>query len=294
MPRKPRIHAPGLLYHVILRGNNRQNVFFRDADYVAWESLLVEALDRYSARLHCYCWMTNHVHFVAQVGETPLGAVVRHAATRYSRNINLMQGRTGHLFERRHRAIVVTEDRYLMGLVRYIHANPVRAGLVTDVDEYRWSSHQVYAGFRRCGWLATDTVLQAFGKTQTIARRNYLAFMGAHVEDDLSRYRQSADEPPARGTDARGADKTNSRHDRHRQSPALEEIVRRHLQQAGLTEAQLTGPSRCRAITRVRTDIAVAALREGSASLAGLARRLNRSESALCQAVTARKKSRGQ
>ena len=290
MARKPRIHCPGALYHVILRGNDRQAVFFDDPDRDLWESLLLRALERYEASLHAYCWMTNHMHFIAQVGEKPLGAVVRHAAARYSRRVNEQQNRTGHLFERRHRAILVTGDRYLMGLVRYIHRNPVRAGMVANLDEYRWSSHPIYAGLRSSPWLTTDTVLQMFGETSATARRNYRRFMQDHAQEDLSQYRKGRDEDHEAPITRKASGSRQDDPEGGQQQPTLESIIHRHLKTHGLAEAQLSGPGRARYLTSVRGDIAVEALEQGVTNIAGLARRLNRSESAISQAVNIRKK----
>ncbi|MGI9307911.1 MAG: transposase, partial [Gammaproteobacteria bacterium] len=144
MARNPRIHYPGAIYHVILRGNYRQPVFYPPTDQQLWQSILIDALERYNSSIHCFCWMTNHLHTAIQVSEEPLAAAIRYAASQYSRKINLSQGRTGHLFERRHRAILVEDENQLKGLVRYIHNNPVRAGMVEHPGEYRWNSHPLY------------------------------------------------------------------------------------------------------------------------------------------------------
>lgn len=292
MPRRPRIHFADALYHVILRGNNHQNIFHDDGDYLLWESLLAESLCRYDAQVHCYCWMTNHVHCIAQVGETPLGAIVRRTAAQYSRKLNQRLGRTGHLFERRHRAILVADDRYLAGLVRYIHSNPVRAGIVGDVDAYRWTSHAEYAGSRASTWLTTGTISRVFGETPAIARNAYLALMANDTtEDPLPHDDRSQGGPTGESVSvgATGQQASRNRIDQ-RSARSLDDIVGLYLEKSGLTEAQLTGPSRARAIASVRFEIAAAAMREGTASLASVARRLHRSESAISQALTLRRK----
>lgn len=288
MARKPRIHFPGAIYHVILRGNDRQNIFFRDSDRSYWESILVTALNRYEASIHCYCWMTNHVHMIVQVGEKPLASTIRYAASQYSRKINLQQRRTGHLFERRHRAFLIRDDAYLKGLVRYIHRNPMRAGMVDDIDQYNWSSHPVYAARSTSSWLETRTVLRAFGAKRRTARQRYMTFIHSHDDvEDLTRYRNGMDEDAA---EEQAAAPCMSASRMPEPNPlTLESIIRCHLQRSGLTEAMLTGPSRARHITKVRTDIAMEALEHGVSNIAGLSRRMNRSESAISQAVTARK-----
>jgi len=289
MARKTRIHYPGAMYHVTLRGNDQQNIFFCDSDRYLWEFILITALSRYEAHIHGYCWMTNHVHMVVQVAQEPLASTMRYAASQYSRKINLRQQRTGHLFERRHSAFLVQEDSYLKGLIRYIHNNPVRAGIVDSMDQYPWSSHLAYAGRLEKSWLETRAVLRVFGATKRVARRRYLAFMQADHHEDLSLYQNSGNEEdesledPARTT-------CNPATQKPQTSPqTLESIIRHHLQCSGINEAMLTGPSRARCIARVRTDIAMEAIEHGIANIADLARRLNRSESAISQAVNARK-----
>ena len=130
MPRRPRLHLHGGFYHVILRGNGRQAVFFDAEDHEQWQLILYQGLTRYRHRLHAYCWMTNHVHMAIQAGAEPLDGFMGFVASRYARILNRKTGRPGHLFERRYRAILVQQDTYLKELLRYIHLNPVRARMV--------------------------------------------------------------------------------------------------------------------------------------------------------------------
>ena len=99
MPRKPRIHLPGGFYHVILRGNGRQAIFFDSTDRQTWEDLLQASLHRYGHRLHAYCWMTNHIHMAVQAGTEPLALFMSHLASRYARYLNRANG-AGHRFVR--------------------------------------------------------------------------------------------------------------------------------------------------------------------------------------------------
>jgi len=289
MPRKPRIHYPGALYHVTLRGNDRQEIFFCNSDRSLWERILTTALDRYEASIHGYCWMSNHVHMIVQVGEEPLASTIRYAASQYARKINLQQQRTGHLFERRHGAALVQEDSYLKGLIRYIHNNPVRAGIVEGTDQYRWSSHLAYAGDVVNSWLETCLVLGMFGTMKRAARQRYLAFMRSDGDGDLSRYRNGANEEDEPLESQAGSTGNRSSRMTPMTTQTLESIIHHHLQDNDLTDAMLTGPSRARYITKVRIDIAVEALEQGIANVADLSRRLNRSESTINQGIVARR-----
>ena len=134
MPRLPRLHVPGGFYHVILRGNHREDLFATREDRLVLNEIVAESIARCEARVHAFCWMTNHLHALVQIGATPLGKLVQRIATRYSRYRHRALHTTGHLFERRHRAWLVEADAYFVALLRYIHLNPVSAGMVGHAE----------------------------------------------------------------------------------------------------------------------------------------------------------------
>ena len=127
MARKPRLHIPGGLYHVILRGNAQQDVFFTPADRRCFYELLTEGTARFDYRVHAFCLMTNHLHLALQVGDLELSAGMQNLSFRYTRYLNTRLNRVGHLFQGRFKAFLVDQDRYGLALVRYLHLNPVRA-----------------------------------------------------------------------------------------------------------------------------------------------------------------------
>ncbi|MDH3392635.1 MAG: transposase [Desulfobulbaceae bacterium] len=177
MARKPRIHYPGAIYHVILRGNGGQNIFFSVADRSRFYHLLREGVDRFGHRLHAFCLMTNHIHLAIQVGEIPLAKIVQNLSFRYTRYINHRKKRIGHLFQGRYKAILLDRDAYLLELIRYIHLNPVRAGIDKDPLNYRWSSHRGYLGQETIPWLTTNWLLSQFAGDEKMARQRYEAFV---------------------------------------------------------------------------------------------------------------------
>jgi len=179
MARKPRLHYPGAVYHVMLRGNAGQAIFFAPEDYTYLYRLLAEGRDRYGHRIHAFCCMTNHIHLVLQVAEAPLARIMQNLAFRYSRWVNQRQGRTGHLFQGRYKALLVDADSYLVTLTRYIHLHPVRAALVPHPEDYPWSGHRAYIGNASVSWLTTDWVLSQFSSHLNIARQGYRAFVEA-------------------------------------------------------------------------------------------------------------------
>jgi REP element-mobilizing transposase RayT len=171
MPRKRRIHYPGAIYHVMLRGNAKQDIFHGDEEYRHFESILADGLEEYSLTLHAYCWMKNHVHMALQVKEAPLSKFMQTLSQRYTQWINKKHERVGHLFQGRYKAILVDKDDYLAELIRYIHLNPVRAGIVGDPTDYTFSSHAAYAGHVKApSWLFIDRNHGQFGKTLSGAR----------------------------------------------------------------------------------------------------------------------------
>lgn len=179
--RKPRLHVPGALYHVTLRGNHRQDIFFRPDDRTLLNSIVSEVIARYGARLHAYCWMTNHTHLLIQVSDLPLGRIMLRIASRYARELQARFLTTGHLFERRYHAVLVDANEYLLELVRYIHLNPVRAKMAALPAEYPWSSHQVYLGQRAEPWVTTEFALSLFHSDTHQAVTAYDRFVHADL-----------------------------------------------------------------------------------------------------------------
>ena len=177
MARKPRIHYPGAFYHITLRGNARQDIFFDEKDRYRFYLLMQEGTERYGHRIHAFCLMTNHVHLLIQVAEVPLSRIMQNLSFRYTRWANWRQEKSGHLFQGRYKAVLVDADEYLLELVRYIHLNPVRVAITKDPMEYPWSSHRAYCGMEALPWLCTDLTLSSFGRRMDTARRKYREFV---------------------------------------------------------------------------------------------------------------------
>jgi len=166
MPRKGRIHIPGAVYHVILRGNDRQDIFADDKDRFRFYSILDITRQRFPFKIHAFCLMTFHLHLELQVADVPLPKIIQCIAQRYAQWFNWRHHKTGHLFERRYKAILVDADEYLKVLAAYIHLNPVRARVVKSPETYKWSSHRAYLGKVTLPWLETDLILSTFSSTK--------------------------------------------------------------------------------------------------------------------------------
>ncbi len=180
MPRSARLDTPGTLHHVIIRGIERREIVDDDNDRNAF----VERLGRLSADLETpvYAWalMTNHAHILLRSGGAGLSTFMSKLLTGYAMSYNRRHHRHGHLFQNRYKSIVCEEDSYFMELVRYIHLNPLRAGLVDTLAKlgwYRWGGHSCVVGRRKQAWFERNYVLRWFGATEREGLRNYQDFV---------------------------------------------------------------------------------------------------------------------
>jgi REP element-mobilizing transposase RayT len=175
MPRKPRIHFPGALYHCLNRGNRRKPLFLSDEDYLFMLDCLQQTVSKFGACLHGYCLMPNHFHLIIQAQQVPLSTLMRSCLTRYAQHFNRQHHLTGHVFQGRYRAILCQKESYLLELIRYVHLNPVRAHLVEAPHLWRWSSLNDYLHSSQHSWLHTEDVLSHFGRQPRSKLRTFLA-----------------------------------------------------------------------------------------------------------------------
>ncbi|OGP61401.1 MAG: hypothetical protein A2V67_01895 [Deltaproteobacteria bacterium RBG_13_61_14] len=174
MSRPWRIQFPGAIYHVTARGNDRQAIFRNNADREAFLELLGRSRDRFHLRLFAFCLMTNHYHLFLQTPQPNLAAALHWLNATYSGRFNRLHRRSGHLFQGRYQAALVTQETHWLHLSIYLHLNPVRAGLVDDPADYEWSSFRDYTRARsRFPWLSPAAVLDAYGLNPIAARRGY-------------------------------------------------------------------------------------------------------------------------
>ncbi len=143
MPRKPRIHYLGALYHVICRGNNREWVFRSEMEKQEYMERIAEYKRRYGFKLYAWVLMSNHAHLLIEVRDVSLSKIMQGIQQGYTQWYNRRHKHTGHVFEQRYKATLCNKDRYLLALIRYIHQNPERAKLEGGLD-YLWSSHKSY------------------------------------------------------------------------------------------------------------------------------------------------------
>lgn len=193
MPRRARMYVPGLPYHIVQRGNNREACFIEPENYQFYLELWREMARRYGVAVHAYCLMTNHVHFLVTPGRADsVSNAMKVVGSRYAHYINLRYKRTGTLWEGRHRASLVQSDTYLLCCHRYIELNPVRAGMVARPDEYRWSSYGGNA-WGDPGWLTPHEEYLRLGATREARCYTYRELFRHQLsEADLHLIRKAA------------------------------------------------------------------------------------------------------
>jgi len=186
MWRPLRISYPGAFYHVTSRGNERRSIYQTNRDFEKFIGYLESATERYGARIHCFCLMTNHYHLLLETPRGNLQAILHHLNTSYTNYFNTKNKRVGHLFQGRYKAILVEKDRYALELSRYIHLNPVRAQLVKHPIQYPWSSYSAYGEKKkRWSWLHTDFILAQISRNKRKALRGYQEYTQRGIAENL-------------------------------------------------------------------------------------------------------------
>lgn len=180
MPRQPRLDAPGLLQHVMARGIDRCRIFRDPEDYEDFLARLETLLG--TTQVRCYAWtlLPNHFHLLLRSSDVPLSRLMRCLMTGYAVVFNRRYRRNGHLFQNRYKSVICEDEPYLLELIRYIHLNPVRAGIVknlSDLDRYPWTGHGVLMGRRQNGWQEAAEVLARFSGRKNQARLKYRGFV---------------------------------------------------------------------------------------------------------------------
>jgi REP-associated tyrosine transposase len=186
MGRPLRIEYPGAWYHVINRGAGRQRVFHSDRNRELFMNLLADVSQIYSVQIHAYSLMDNHYHLLIHTPRGGLSRAMRHLNGVYTQKANRTRKSDGPLFRGRYKALLVQSDEYLLELVRYIHMNPVEAGLCRHPSDHRWTSHRAYL-FKglRPKWLATEEVLGRFGRSENEALRKMSSFVCAKIPESV-------------------------------------------------------------------------------------------------------------
>ena len=286
MSRRSRLHVPGGLYYVVQRGNARQPIFTDASDYATFEQLLAAMVVRCRTRVHAFYWTKDAIHFAVQIADLPVGRLMQRLTSQYARKVHRKHGESGHLFQQRYHALLVDPDTYLMRLIRYIHLMPLRAGTVKEPGEYTLSSHNAYLGVTSVPWLSTGLAMRMLAPRLEDARNEYRRFMSEasdQADDDLFD-KGCQDDPRVLGD--RAFMQVVPRHLRtYRSTHSLDQVIDTVSNKLGLERTEVLSRSRQRRLALARALITWYATERGIATLAEVARRLERDPSTLFVAV---------
>ena len=231
--------------------------------------------------------MRNHVHLALQVGEISLSRIMQNLSQRYTVWMNRQQGWTGHLFQGRYKAILLDADAYLLELLRYIHLNPVRAGIMKLPEGYAWSSHRAYLGQEKIPWLTTDWTLAQFSEERRLARRRYREFIMEGVgEGYRQEFHRGTEEGRLLGDDrfVEGVLKVTRQEIVHKVT--IEEILKTVCNLYGMDVQEVVEIGKGRGSSDARAMICWLVRQQRHLSLTDLSRWLNRDISALSVAAS--------
>ncbi len=289
MPRGPRLDAPGVLHHVMARGLDRQVIFRDDRDRDDFVRRLGGLSQAGAVSIYAWALLRNHFHLLLRTGTRPLARSMRSLLTGYAGAFNRRHRRRGHLFQNRYKSIVVEEELYFLELTRYIHLNPLRAGVVPELrtlDRYPYAGHATLLGTQPRAWQETNSVLSRFGAGVGRARGLYRAFVAAGVKvgkrpelmggglirsaggwaavQELRRGREgyTADERVLGSSDfvgglLREVEEAEARRGTAPQkAPDLPMLIREVARAGGVTREALVGGGRRREVSRARDGLA--------------------------------------
>ena len=187
MSRPLRIEYPGAWYHVMNRGRRAEDIFQVKDDYQRFTDILTESAEMWNLQISAFCLMPDHYHLLVQTPAGNLSRCMRHINGVYTQRFNRAHRYDGQLFRGRYKSILVDESNYLLQLVRYIHRNPVRAGIVKRLEEYHQSSHGGYLSkSKKWAWLHKDFILAMLTKDPRQYNAAYKKFMHETEDDEIN------------------------------------------------------------------------------------------------------------
>ena len=187
MARPLRIEYPEAWYHVMNRGRRGENIFSDDQDYIIFTDLLRETSEIWNVRIAAYCLMPNHYHMLIQTPDANISRSMRHLNGVYTQRYNSRHRCDGQLFRGRYKSILIGTDSYLLQVVRYIHRNPLQAGLVQNLEAYTWSSHRGYLSIaKKWDWLFKNYILSLLSKNRKDWLRHYRKWVSVEEDDEVS------------------------------------------------------------------------------------------------------------
>ncbi len=275
MARRPRVFAPGLLYHVIVRGNQRRLTFRSDQDYNAYLERLEKYHAKFQIRIFAYCLMPNHVHLLLETGSTPLGKFMQGLQQSYTQYFNRRYRKVGHLFQGRYKAIICDKDKYLLALVRYIHLNPVRAGLAKRPEGYFYSGHGSYLIQGAPKIIEAKPILSVLG-----GKKRYERFVLEGMSENHNEEYYAVEDQRFLGDEEFGAEisrKIGEITGRRTKTP-IEQAFKTIARQAGVAPEVLRGGDRRWEITKKRAETVALLIRQYGYRVSEVAEYLGRDQ----------------
>ncbi|MGH7888113.1 MAG: REP-associated tyrosine transposase, partial [Candidatus Binatia bacterium] len=268
MARRPRLFAPGLLYHVIVRGNQRRKTFLNDGDYQAYLERLGRYRRKYGHTVHAYCLMPNHVHLLIESAQQPLAKFMQGLQQSYSQYFNLRHHKTGHVFQGRYKAIVCQKDEYLLQLIRYIHLNPVRAGMVNEPEQFFYSGHRAYVEGEATEVIDPRKALGLMG-----GRARYRAFIRDGMKQGHKEEYYEVMDQRFLGAEGFGEKLQDQQEEpRAKKRRPLDKAVEELADAVGIEPAELKSADRSWAVSKARTMIGYVLVRREGYALGEVAR----------------------
>ena len=192
MGRYTREEIDGGYYHLIARGNNREYIFNRDIDKGYFLKLLNESRQNMRFKLMGYVLMDNHYHLLVQTGDVKLQKIMHQINNKYSKYFNAIYERCGHVFQGRYKASVIRNELYLLKVLAYIHQNPVKAGMVKKVEDYKWSSDKFYRR-KSDGFIETKMIIEMIEEGYGKSNKKYEDIMNEVEETDYDTLNEIGD-----------------------------------------------------------------------------------------------------
>jgi putative transposase len=280
--RRSRLHVPGGFYYVVHRSSARQPIFADASDYAIFERLLATMLARCRARVHAFCWEVDAIHLALQVTDMPVGRLMQRLSSQYARRVRRRRGAGGQLFQHGYDALLIDPDAYLLKLIRYLHLIPVRCGSVQDPNDYTLSSQRAYMGMANISWLTTTVALRMLAQRPEQARYSYRRLMfEAPAPDEGAVFERGGDDDP-RVLGDRQFTAEIPRHMRgYRSSYSLDQVIDTVSCTLGVARCEVLSRSRQRRLSLARALVTWYATERGVATLAEVARRLERDPATL-------------
>ena len=177
-------------YHIMVRGNNKKEIFKKEEEKEKFIEILNKNIAEDNWNLRAYCIMDNHVHLLIEENEKEISQIMKKINVAYAMYYNKRNQTVGHVFQDRYRSEAVTDDTYLLTLIRYIHQNPIKAGTIKNIQDYKWSSYNEYIGKTKTGITNTD-LLEMLSKNKKEAIEEFIEF---HEEIDEESYLEDKEE----------------------------------------------------------------------------------------------------